>query len=351
MQKNKSLLNILKAIAFASIGFLILYLLYRSQNAEYQVYCASEGIPAEDCSLLKKVINDFRSANYFWIFLIIACYIISNFSRAARWLQLIRPLGYQAQFWNSFFTIMLGYFANLGIPRIGEVIRAASMSRYEKIPAEKLIGTIVVGRTFDFIMLFFFIAIAFGLEYDTLWNYLNEKANFGGKLQSLLASWLIWGMLVIGAVGLILVYIFRVRLSQWRVYQKFLNILKGFGEGIRSVLQLERPWLFVLHSINIWVMYFLMTYLAFFAFEPTAHLSATAGLLTFIFGAFGIIVPAPGGMGAYQFFVQECLTIYGIDGNDAFSFANIVFFSLQIGANVLLGLVALVILPILNINK
>ena len=133
MQINKSLLNILKAIAFASIGFFILFLLYRSQNAEYQTFCANEGIPSEDCSLLNKVIDDFRSVNYLWILIILLCYTISNFSRAARWLQLIRPLGYQPRFWNAFFTVMLGYFANLGIPRIGEVVRGASMSRAMKI--------------------------------------------------------------------------------------------------------------------------------------------------------------------------------------------------------------------------
>ncbi|MEM0994280.1 MAG: lysylphosphatidylglycerol synthase transmembrane domain-containing protein [Bacteroidota bacterium] len=348
MQINKSLLNVLKAIAFASIGFFILFLLYRSQNAEYQVYCANEGIASEDCSLLQKVIADFRSVNYFWIFVILACYTISNFSRAARWLQLIRPLGYEASFLNAFFTTMLGYFANLGIPRVGEVIRAASMSRYENIPAEKLMGTIVVDRIFDFIMLFLFMAIAFLLSFDTLWSYLNEKSVLADKLDALTSSWLLWGVAGFGLLVLLLVYLYRDRLKQWSIYQKIENIILGFVEGIQSVRQLKRPGLFIFHSINIWVMYFLMTYLAFFAFEPTTHLSPTAGLTTFIFGAFGIIVPAPGGMGAYQFFVQECLTIYGIDGNDAFSFANIVFFSLQIGANVLLGIVALLVLPILN---
>lgn len=347
MSKKQLLINILKAIAFASIGFIILYLLYRSQNAEYQLQCAEKGIPAADCNYLQKIINDFKSVNYIWIFAILCCYVISNISRALRWQILIRPLGYRPTFLNSFLTIMLGYFANLGIPRIGEIVRAASMSRYENIPTEKLMGTIVVDRIFDFIMLFLVIGLAFLLEYDTIWNYLVENGLME-RLNALATSSFIWVLLGIGIIGLAALYFFRKQLAQHPIAQKIMNILKGFAEGLQTVRQLDKPWLFVFHSINIWFMYFLMTYLAFFSFAPTAHLSPLAGLMIFIFGAFGIILPAPGGMGAYQFFVKEGLLIYGVDGNDGFSFANIVFFSLQIGINVLLGLVALIALPLIN---
>ncbi|MEM8526209.1 MAG: lysylphosphatidylglycerol synthase transmembrane domain-containing protein [Bacteroidota bacterium] len=348
MQAKKLIVNILKALLFAGIGATILYLLYRGQNVEYQLFCQEEGIAEENCSLLQKIWKDFQSVNYLWIFIIIGCYTISNFSRAARWLMLIRPLGYQARFWNAFFTIMLGYFTNLGIPRIGEFIRAASMSRYEKIPTEKLVGTIVVGRTFDFIMLFTAMGLAFLLEFDTLWNYLVANFDLSAKFGGLLSSNLLGILIGVAVMSLVLFYVFKTKIQSLSIYQKGLDILKGFADGIQSIRKLERPWLFLFHTVNIWIMYFLMTYLAFFAFEPTSGLSPVAGLMIFIFGAFGFVVPAPGGMGAYQFFVTEGLAIYGINGNDAFSFANIIFFSLQIGSNVLLGLISLVALPLLN---
>lgn len=348
MQTKKLLTNILKAVLFAGVGFTILYLLYRGQNAEYQLFCAENGIPESDCSLLQKIFNDFRSANYLWIFIIIGCYTISNFSRAARWLMLIRPLGYQPRFWNAFFSIMIGYFTNLGIPRVGELIRAATMSRYENIPTEKLVGTIVVGRVFDFIMLFSAMGLAFLLEFDTLWNYLVTNLDLTAKFGGLFSSRFIVLLAVVGVLTLVLFYIFRKKITSLSLYQRVLDILKGFVDGVQSIRKLERPGLFLFHTVNIWFMYFLMTYLAFSAFEPTAHLSPIAGLMIFIFGAFGFVVPAPGGMGAYQFFVTEGLAIYGIEGNDAFSFANIIFFSLQIGSNVLLGLISLIALPLIN---
>ena len=75
------------------------------------------------------------------------------------------------------------------------------------------------------------------------------------------------------------------------------------------------------------------------------------GLMVFLFGALGIVVPTPGGMGAYQSLVTAALSIYGVDSSDGFSFSNMVFFAIQIGANVLLGVIALILLPIYNRKK
>ena len=94
----------------------------------------------------------------------------------------------------------------------------------------------------------------------------------------------------------------------------------------------------------------MMTYLCFFAYEPTAGLSPVAGLMVFVFGAFGIVIPSPGGMGTFHFLAIQALAMYGISGGDAFSFANILFFSVQLGCNVVVGIVALIILPIINQN-
>ena len=91
-----------------------------------------------------------------------------------------------------------------------------------------------------------------------------------------------------------------------------------------------------------------MTYLCFFAFAPTANLGMTAGLVVFVFGTMGMIIPTPGGMGSYHFLIGEGLKIYGISDADGFSFANIIFFSIQIFCNIGFGLIALLVLPWIN---
>ena len=68
-----------------------------------------------------------------------------------------------------------------------------------------------------------------------------------------------------------------------KFYLKIHKILKGFVEGLKTISQLDRPWLFLFHSTNVWVMYYLMNYLCFFSFAPTAHLSPGVGLMVFVF--------------------------------------------------------------------
>jgi hypothetical protein len=95
-------------------------------------------------------------------------------------------------------------------------------------------------------------------------------------------------------------------------------------------------------------MYYLLNYVCFFAFEPTSNLSPLVGLVTFVFGGWGIVIPTPGGMGSYHFLVQVALGIYGVSSPDSFSYAMIAFITVQIGASAIFGLISLLVLPFLN---
>ena len=349
MKKRKKILgNLLKFILFLSIGVVIFYLVYRNQNIAYLEQCAQDGVAAEDCSLVEKVLTDFRNANYFWIFMVLLAFLISNVSRAIRWNMLIRPLGYQPRFINAFFTIIIGYFANLGLPRIGEVVRASTMAQYERIPVQKVMGTVVVDRVVDVISILLLTSLAILLEFDTIFQFINEEVSLEERIGGL-TNLVLWagGLMVIMA-GLF--WVFRQRLIQTAIYQRVLNIIQGFWQGIQTIAKLDRPWLFILHSINIWFMYYFMTYLCFFAFAPTAHLAPVVALVVFIFGAWGIVIPAPGGMGTYHFMTQTALMMYGVSGEDGFSWANIAFFSIQLGVNILVGLTSWLLLPVINRN-
>lgn len=342
------LINFLKFSLFLGVGLVILYFVYTNQNTAYQAQCEINQVAPEDCSLIKKVISDFRSVNYFWIILVLLSFTMSNVSRAIRWNMLIRPLGYQPRFINAFFATVIGYFANLGFPRLGEVLRPATMAQYEKIPLEKLVGTVVVDRIIDVISILIVSGLAFLLAFDTIWNFLNEYADVNEKIGGL------WNLVLLGFGGVALLgggfYLLRKQIMATKIYAKFVELALGFWQGIQTVRQLDRPWLFLFHSVNIWFMYFMMTYLCFFAFEPTAHLSAVAGLVVFVLGGWGVVIPSPGGMGTYHFLAQTGLMMYGVSGDDGFSWANIAFFSINLGCNVLIGLIALIALPIVNRN-
>ena len=65
----------------------------------------------------------------------------------------MQPMGYTPTIKNTFSAVMIGYLANLAVPRLGEVLKCTILARYEKVPAEKLVGTIVAERAFDVISL------------------------------------------------------------------------------------------------------------------------------------------------------------------------------------------------------
>ncbi|MGA1544173.1 MAG: lysylphosphatidylglycerol synthase transmembrane domain-containing protein [Saprospiraceae bacterium] len=339
--------NLLKFFIFLGTGVGILYLVYLNQSEAYLEECLQKNIPAEDCSLLEKVLADFASANYWWILMVWLAFNLSNWSRAMRWKLLLKPLGYTPRIFNLFMSIIIGYFANLGLPRMGEVLRAATIQQYEKIPLENAMGTIVTDRIMDVICILLITGLAVLLEFDTFLNFTNDYVDLSGKLN---ASFLLLALGIIGIIGFIILRQFLVS-EKWKNHPlviKVKSFVVGFKSGILSVSKLENPGWFLFHTFNIWLMYFTMTYFCFFAFAPTAQLAPVVGLVVFVFGSWGIVIPSPGGMGTYHFLAQTALMMYGVSGEDGFSWANIAFFSIQIGANVFLGLLSLLILPFYN---
>ncbi|NJC27197.1 lysylphosphatidylglycerol synthase transmembrane domain-containing protein [Neolewinella antarctica] len=342
---NKQLANVLKFLLFIGVGFGILFLLYRSQQAAYLLQCQEDGIPADQCSLLDKLAADFRSVNAWWLLMTLIAFCVSNLSRALRWNMMLRVFGSKPSLSNAFLTINLGYFANLGFPRLGEILRSATMARYEKISLERVVGTVVVERIVDVIMILCATALALFLGRETIMDWVLETVDLS-KFASL--TWVLGVVAVITLLFLFLAWHQRQRILATTVGQKIINILKGFGEGIQTALQVKTPALFAVHTLNIWVMYFLMTVFTFYAFAPTADLPYVAALVTFVSGGWGIVIPSPGGMGTYHLLTGEALQLYGVSALNAFSWANISFFSISVGCNVLIGGLALLILPIIN---
>lgn len=338
--------NILKIFMFLGFGMGILYLVYRVNNQKYIEDCVVNGIALEDCNFLQSIINDIATTDLKWIFLAIAFYAWSNIARAIRWRMMITPLGKTPKLSNTIATVLITHLVNLGIPRSGEFVRAGLLAKYEDLEAEKVMGTIVTSRVLDVICLLITIGLTLILSYDNFVGYFSENdvlsLGSGSNIKGLLLA-----TAGIGIAGLFLLWKLRTRILETTIGKKIWNILLGFWEGILSVRKLSNPIAFILYTISIWVCYYLMTYIMFFSFEATADLAPVAGLVVFVFGTLGIVIPSPGGMGTYQFLISEALMLYGLPFDSAFSFSNVMFFSIQIW-NVLLGILAFIALPIIN---
>jgi len=275
-------------------------------------------------------------------------YLLSCLFRAVQWDILIRPLGREVRTVNTFLSVMIGYVANAVFPRAGELIRCGVLSRYEKVPVEKLFGTVVVSRTLDTVVYAALIGLTLLLEFDIVWGFLTQNAFAdGGEQQPLWGSPLFWiGMVTL--ISAIVAWIFRKELGQSAVFQKIKKIVTGFAEGLLSIRKVDKPYWLIFHTLMIWLCYYLQIRLFFYAFDPTAGLSPVAALTVFVFGSLGYAIPAPGGVGAFQYLVTLALaTFYAVSRADAFSFSNIAFFPVYF-TNLIVGLLALGLIPLLN---
>jgi len=259
-----------------------------------------------------------------------------------RWGMLLDNLGKPVRRSVIFISVILTYLFNLLFPRLGEIVKAGIINQYEDIPMEKVIGTVFVDRLMDVISLAIVMGIAMIFEFETLKNFLQSQPENGEVVEAGIPwLWIIFGL---GVAFLASLFIFRKRLQSSKLYGKFQGIINGFVEGIQTVKNLKRPGWFIFHSINVWVMYYFMTYLCFFAFVPTEHLGPKAGLTVYAFSALGVLIPSPGGMGTVHWLAIQALALYGINQIDGLSFANILFFSIQIFYNIGLGLICLLLL-------
>ncbi len=237
-----------------------------------------------------KVLKDAaRRADYIWFLASMILSIYSYWLRAARWKLLIEPLGYTISTKSAFWAVSLGYFTNLTIPRSGEIARATSLYKMEKVPADKSIGTIVLERVVDVIFLGIFFLLTFLFNAETLVSFFSftDQSSFGNYGIAL-------GVLVL---IFLVFFAFRKSLKGFSLYRKIEVFLKGIWVGFNSILHLKKRWEFIAYSFGIWICYFFMTYLVIFAFPEISHFGLGEGFFLIVAGALGMILPAVGGLG------------------------------------------------------
>jgi uncharacterized protein (TIRG00374 family) len=296
---------------------------------------------------IEKITESVTSANYWWVALSIIPATLSHVSRAVRWKYTLDPLGYKPDSVNSFFTVMIGYLINLAVPRLGEVSRCGFMNRYDKIPFDKLFGTVIAERIADLIMLVAVITTVVLIQYDLISDYINAllSDSFGHISGDLVLAVMVGG-LIVGFVGLYLVY-----KIEWKseVLKKIQLAIQGIVSGITSILTMKNKGLFIAHTFFIWLMYFLMLYFNFFALNETSSISVGAALTAFVFGGLAMAL-TNGGLGAYPLAIQAALVIYGYNESigAALGWITWVFQTLLI---VVLGAGSMLLIPIYNKRK
>jgi|JI10StandDraft_1071094.scaffolds.fasta_scaffold103178_3 uncharacterized protein (TIRG00374 family) len=333
-KSNKLFVDILKTTIFLGIGILLIWLVVRNLTEKDKT----------------EILSSFSQANYGVILLVMILGIFSHVSRAIRWQIMIEPLGHKPSFLNTFMAVMVGYLANLAVPRIGEVTRCGVLKRYENLPLDSVFGTVVVERIMDTILLMIVSIITIVWQFDILSSKLIEAYYTFFKPAQNPDAFPIKTIMIVSLVTMIIaLFLLRKKIMKSKFVLKITGVLKGFSEGLKTVTKLKKPYLFIFHSVFIWVIYFLGIYVGFKALPETSVLGVGASFAILFFGTFAFIL-VQGGIGAYQIIVQNTLVIYGISANVGYALGWIIWSS-QTLAIIIGGLLSLIILPLINKKK
>lgn len=278
-----------KFLLFLGVSVFLFWLVYRDQNWEDLLVVLREDV------------------NYTWVWVAIVMGIASHISRALRWQLLTESMGYKITFWNSFLGVLIGYFANLAIPRMGEFTRCGVVNKYENVPFSKLLGTVVTERVIDMIILLSLTLVVVVTQFKQVGVFLEENKEIGEKVSGMMHSQWIW---LLGVGLLVFMFLGWMVLKKTKLFERIRSFLTGMKEGLLTVKNVRRMWLFVFYSLFIWLMYFFMFYVCFFCFEFTSHLDMLVGLTIFVLSSYGMVAPVQGGIGAWHFMVIAALMIY-----------------------------------------
>jgi glycosyltransferase 2 family protein len=316
--------------------------------AVFFVWLSLRGMDAEKWEQLKKAMDQ---AHYWLLIPVFGLLLISHWLRALRWRQLMEPMGYHPSRLNAFFAVMIGYFVNLGAPRLGEVLKCTILARYEKVPAHKLVGTIVAERAFDVICLLLAFGLTFVFQFNIISSLLHDYVYPAFQNKNGQTAYI---KIIILAAGLIIfLFILKIvfaRFGHINIVQKIKDILTGVWHGLISVRALKNKILFFVYTICIWIMYLLSTWVGFFAIDATSRLTLADALTVLVMGSVGMIV-SPGGIGAYALLVMETVALYHIPKEPYGQALGWLLWLGQFLSFILFGVISFILLPRVNRKK
>ena len=281
----------------------------------------------------------FTKINYLWVFAGIFLGALSHISRSYRWKFLIEPLGHKLGFINSVLTVFSAYLINYTIPRAGDIARGTMISKYEKIPFEKAIGTIVAERVVDILSILIIILLGLIIEFERI----SEKLiSFIAKTD---LSTLFWALFFF-IVFLVTLYFI---IKRFKFYTKIKLFVNGLIDGVTVIFKMKKRNQFIFHSIFIWLMYVLMFYVTSKAFVELHEVSFFQLTISFTLAALSIMF-SNGGIGIYPLAVEESLGWYGIQSTTGLAFGWVMWLS-QTLMVVIFGGLSLFILPFINRSK
>lgn len=328
---NKNIRTILQYLLFLGIGVFFAWLSLKNLNKEN----------------MAQINEAFRNARHWLVIPVLLILVASHLVRALRWRLLLEPMGYMPSRSNAFFAVMIGYLVNMGVPRLGEIVKCTVLARYEKIPADKLIGTIILERIIDVVCLLIVFGITLLIQpmlyqqiLDAFFN--SAEAPEEKKVSTLLVT------LAIAAVILLIAGLWMLikKKTLKDLFAIFNKISRSVWQGLSTILHLKKRKLFIFYTLLLWTLYLGGGYLGFMAFRETENYGIREAFTILSAGSIGMVA-SPGGIGAYAFLIEKTMQLYGLNYTIALAFGWILWLA-QTFVFLLGGVLSFVALPLVN---
>lgn len=241
----------------------------------------------------KVIQKSLAKANYLWVAFAAVFALLAYWFRAIRWNLLLEPMGHKISSSNALWSLSFGYLMNLTIPRSGEVARATALYGVEKVPVDKSFGTIILERVVDLICMLGFLGLTLIFKYEAILAfYKNSGININPNKILLVVGGL--------AVAGILFFVFKNKFVNVPVLGKIISFIDGIIQGLTSIFKLKEKGKFIIYTLGIWISYYFAAYLVCFALPETSDFTFADGFFIIVVGTLGMIIPASGGIGAFN---------------------------------------------------
>ena len=271
--------------------------------------------------------------DYSWIYLSMFISIFEHVVRGYRWNLLMQTKQTNLSTYLTTHILIVSYFFALFIPRFNDFVRCYLISKTNDIKVSSSLGTVVSERVFDLISLLIISLLFFIIEFDLFTNF------FSTYILTNISFDVYYLIILFFVIAVIISFIYYLNKKSDAFSSKF----SEFKKGVLSVNKYYKNKKFLLSTLILWIIYFLMGYVIFFSLEETSSLAISSGIAVLVAGSLGMVVPVNAGIGAYHFLVASILISYNINYETGLFFATILHTS-QIICLALLGIVSSLIL-------
>ena len=271
--------------------------------------------------------------DYSWIYLSMFISIFEHVVRGYRWNLLMQTKQTNLSTYITTHILIVSYFFALFIPRFNDFVRCYLISKTNDIKVSSSLGTVVSERIFDLISLLIISLLFFIIEFDLFTDFFSTYilTNISFDVYYLIIFFFV--------IAVIISFLYYLNKKSDAFSSKF----SEFKKGVLSVNKYYKNKKFLLSTLILWIIYFLMGYVIFFSLEETSSLAISSGIAVLVAGSLGMVVPVNAGIGAYHFLVASILISYNINYETGLFFATILHTS-QIICLALLGIVSSLIL-------